>query len=149
MDDRAARSAAWARAVRHGVGGFYLVTAGINAGLVVADPSVYHDFADESFLPIVLRLWEDVVMADPTFWFLLLAAGELALGVLLLLGGRAARVGWVGVIGFQLLLMLFGVGFWWWSVPALALLVPAARADWAHLAGGAPGPVPAPNPVRR
>jgi fatty acid desaturase len=26
-------------------------------------------------------------------------------------------------------LMLFGVGFWLWSLPALAVLVPLARAD--------------------
>jgi hypothetical protein len=142
MKDPAPGTAAWARVARHVVGGLYLVTAGINVGLVVADPSVYGDFADESFLPVVPRLWQDVVMAAPTFWFLLLAAGELLLGVLLLLGGRAARAGWVGVVVFHLLLMLFGLGFWFWSVPALALLVPAARADWPHLAGGTPAPRP-------
>ena len=128
MSDDAARTAARARVARHVVGGLYLTTAGINVGLVLADPSVYQHFADESYLPFVRRTWADVVMAAPTPWFLVLAAGELVLGVLLLLGGPAARVGWVGVVVFHVLLMLFGVGFWLWSVPMLAVLVVAARA---------------------
>jgi hypothetical protein len=35
-------------------------------------------------------------MAAPVFWGLCLAAGETALGLLLLAGGRAARLGWAG-----------------------------------------------------
>ena len=149
MNDPGPRAARWGRIARHVVGGLYLVTAGINAGLVLADPSTYQHFADESFLPVVRRLWEDVVMATPTPWFLLLAAGELLLGVLLLLGGRAARIGWVGAVLFHVLLMLFGVGFWLWSLPALALLVPAAWADWPHLARPAPARESVPDPLRR
>lgn len=122
-------------AVRRGVGGFYLFTAGVNAGLVAADPGVYRAFADESFVPVVTRAWHDVVMAHPLPWLLALAAGELVLGVLLLRGGRAARAGWAGVLVFQLLLMLFGTGFWLWSVPVLALLAPVVRRDWPLLAG--------------
>jgi hypothetical protein len=33
------------------------------------------------------------------------------------------------VIVFHLALMLFGWGFWLWSAPALALIVPLALAD--------------------
>jgi hypothetical protein len=149
MSDEATRSATWARVVRKVVGGLYLTTAGINAGLVIADPSVYEHFAGESFLPFVRRTWEDVVMAEPTSWILLLTAGELLLGILLLLGGRAARIGWVGVVVFHVLLMLFGLGFWLWCVPVLAVLVPAARADWPQLSGGAPMLRPDPEPLRR
>jgi hypothetical protein len=149
MTVTAARTNTWARVVRHVVGGLYLTTAGVNVGLVVADPTVYERFASESFLPFVRRLWEDVVMADPTPWILLLAAGELVLGVLLLLGGRPARVGWVGVVVFHVLLMLFGFGFWLWSLPALALLVTAARADWPHLTPRTASPPAAVDPLRR
>ncbi len=39
--------------------------------------------------------------------------------------------GWVGVLLFQVLLMLFGPGFWLWSLPAIALLVWLARRDLA------------------
>ncbi len=58
-------------------------------------------------------------------------AGETTLGILLLLGGRCATIGWVGVIAFHVLLMLFGYGVWLWSVPALVLLVFLARRDTA------------------
>ena len=76
-------------------------------------------------------------MADPAVWGLLLMAGELTLGTLLLVGGRAARWGWYGVIGFHLLLMLFGFGFWLWSVPALVVLVLLARRDGVLTGSGA------------
>lgn len=62
-----------------------------------------------------------------------MAAGEGILGLLLLVGrGRLRAVGWVGVIVFHVALMTFGWGFWLWSVPALALLVPAAVSDTRH-----------------
>ena len=108
--------------------------AGINAGIVFADPQSYQHFADGAYLEFVTAQWNNIVMANPSFWGLLLAAGEVLLGVLLLSGGPAARVGWVGVIAFHVLLMLFGPGIWMWCIPALAVLVPAARADWPQLA---------------
>lgn len=131
-----------AESVRRVVGGFYLVMGGINAGIVAADPETYRPFADGAFWSFVTTAWHDVVMTHPYAWFLLLAAGEVVLGLLLLRGGPAARLGWVGVIAFHVLLMAFSFGIWLWSVPALALLVPAARADWPALSRP-PGVVPA------
>jgi hypothetical protein len=128
-----------ARGARHVVGGFFLFTAGVNAGMVLADPTSYEAFADSAALEGVRRQWDQVVMADPTFWLLALALGEALLGTLLLLGGRYARVGWIGVIVFHLLLMAFGPGIWLWCLPALALLVAAARTDWAQLSGPGAG----------
>ena len=119
--------------VRRFVGGFYLTMGGINAGIVFADPTTYTRFADGSFLPFVTRMWSDVVMSAPTFWGLLLAVGEIALGVLLLRGRRGARVGWAGVLVFHLLLMLFGLGIWLWCLPVLAVLSPVAWAEWPTL----------------
>jgi len=121
------------RTTRRFVGGFYLTMAGINAGIVFADPETFRHFADDSYLWFVTRLWGDIVMAHPSFWGMLLAAGEIVLGVLLLHGGRAARVGWVGVLLFHVLLMLFGLGIWLWSLPVLAVLIPVVRADWPNL----------------
>jgi len=77
--------------------------------------------------------WSDVFMAAPVFWGLCLFLGETVLGTCLLAGGAWARVGWAGVIAFHVLLMLFGVGIWLWAVPALAVLVALARADWPYL----------------
>jgi hypothetical protein len=111
------------------VGGFYLVMGGVHLGLVSADAEVYRHFADHGLFPFVRDGWQQVVMAEPAVWGLLLMVGELTLGTLLLVGGRAAPWGWCGVIAFHVLLMLFGFGFWLWSVPALVLLVHLARRD--------------------
>lgn len=116
---------------RQVVGGLFLTTGGVHLGLVAADPGFYRHFADAGLFPFVREGWQDVVMASPAVWGLLLMAGEIALGTLLLVGGRAARWGWCGVIAFHLLLMLFGFGFWLWSVPALIVLVTIARRDEA------------------
>jgi hypothetical protein len=104
------------------VGGFFLVMGGVHLGLVSADPAVYRHFADHALFPFVRTGWQDTVMAAPAVYGLLLMAGEITAGTLLLVGGRAARVGWAAVIIFHVLLMVFGWGFWAWSVPALALL---------------------------
>lgn len=111
------------------VGGFFLVMGGVHLGLLSADATVYADFARRGLFGFVREGWQDIVMANPEVWALLLMAGEITLGTLLLLGGRPALVGWAGVITFHLLLMLFGWWVWAWSVPALALLVPLARRD--------------------
>ena len=103
-------------------GGFFLTMGGIHVGLVAADPETYRHFADSALFGFVRTGWAEVFMAHPALWGLLLAAGELTLGVLLLLGGATARWGWVAIMVFQVLLMLFGWGFWFWSLPALAVL---------------------------
>jgi len=116
---------------REVVGGFFLVMGGVHLGLVAADPEIYEHFADAGLFPFVRDGWADLVMAAPSVWGLLLMAGEIVLGTLLLVGGRAARWGWYGVITFHVLLMLFGFGFWLWSIPALVVLVTLAHWDQA------------------
>lgn len=111
------------------VGGFFLVMGGVHLGIVSVDPQTYDPFADHPLFPFVHDGWQSIVMAHPAFWGLCLMAGEITLGTLLLVGGRAARWGWVGVIAFHLLLMLFGFFFWVWCIPAVALLVLLARHD--------------------
>src|SRR3954453_11455319 len=111
------------------VGGFYLSMGGGHLGLVAADTETYRHFADAGLFAFVRAAWQEVLMAHPAMFGLALAAGETALGVLLLIGGRYAVLGWAGVISFHLLLMLFGFGVWLWSVPALALLVHLRRKD--------------------
>jgi hypothetical protein len=119
--------------VRRVVGGFYLTMAGVHLGIVAADAGTYRHFADAAFLDIVRSGWEAVFMRTPELWGLALFAGELSIGVVLLVGRRAARLGWAAVIAFHLLLMLFGLGVWLWSVPVLLLLVPVAVRDWPRL----------------
>lgn len=112
------------------VGGFFLYTGGVHLGIVAAGPHIYAPFADGALFTPVAEAWARIFMGAPVPWGLALSAGEAALGVMLLRGGVWAKVGWAGVIAFHLGLMLFGWGFWLWSIPALAFLVPAALADW-------------------
>jgi hypothetical protein len=119
---------------RRVVGGFFLFTGGIHLGIVAADPEYYRPFGDDGLFGFVRTGWSEIFMAQPVFWGLMMALGESTLGVLLLAGGRPARVGWLGVVAFHLLLMLFGFGYWLWCLPALAVLVTLARRDWPALA---------------
>ncbi len=111
------------------VGGFFLVMGGVHLGLVASDPQIYRDFADHALFGFVRTGWREVVMAAPAVYGLLLMTGEVVAGSLLLVGGRAARVGWTAVIVFHVLLLVFGWWVWVWAVPALLLLVDLARRD--------------------
>lgn len=132
---QAARTSRWtARAI---IGSFFLWTSGIHVGIAAIDASSYQHFADTAVVAWVERGWNEVFMARPRAWGLAVAAGELLLGILLLRGGGAAKVGWLGVIGFHLVLVLFRWWFLIWSAPALLVLVPLARRDWPLLSRGA------------
>ena len=111
------------------IGGFFLVMGGVHLGLVAADPEVYRHFADDALFAFVVDGWREIVMTRPELYGLLLMAGEIALGTTLLIGGRAAYVGWSGVIAFHVLLLVFGWGVWLWAVPALVVMVPMAIRD--------------------
>lgn len=115
---------------RKAVGGFYLFTGGVHLGIVAADPELYRHFADGALFDFVASGWQDAFMAHPAAWGMVMAAGETVLGVLLLRGGRWAKWGWAGVVAFHLALLLFGWGFWVWSLPALAFLILVAGKDW-------------------
>jgi hypothetical protein len=107
----------------------YLASAGVHCVLVTVNPNAYRHFADNAVLPVVAHAWRDVFMADPDAWGLTVALGEVLLASALLIGGGWRRLGYAGVIAFNLALTLFGWGFWLWSAPALALIVPLALAD--------------------
>ena len=111
------------------VGGFFLTMGGVHLGMVAADTEIYRHFADGALFAFVRNGWREVFMAAPAVWALLLMVGEVTLGVLLLVGGRAAPWGWGGVIGFHLLLLLFGFWAWVYVLPALLVLVTLARRD--------------------
>jgi hypothetical protein len=107
---------------RLGIGGFFLVMAGINIGIVLGDAETYRHFADQGLFSFVRNGWLDIVMAAPGMWIGLLAAGEIAIGTALLAGGRWTLPGYAAIIAFHLALVLFG---WWilvWSGPVLLLM---------------------------
>ena len=116
-------------ATRGCIGGFYLVMAGINIGLVVGDSEVYRHFADQGLFSFVRDGWVDIVMEAPGVWIALLAAGEIVIGAALLAGGRWTLPGYAAILAFHIALVLFGWGFLTWSGPVLALVSLAARRE--------------------
>jgi hypothetical protein len=84
------------------VGGLFLCTSGIHVGIVSADPSMRSSGSREA--PAAAR-----PAPAP--------------------GGVAARLGWMGLIAFHVLLVLFGWGFLFWSGPVLTFLVWVAVRD--------------------
>jgi hypothetical protein len=124
---------------RRVVGGFYLSMGGVHLGIVAADPNTYTGFAEAGLFGFVREGWSQVFMADPALWGACLFLGETILGIALLAGGRAARLGWYGVIVFHVLLMLFGFWVWLWSLPAITVLVLLARRDRRNLLPADPG----------
>lgn len=122
------------------VGAFYLVMAGINIGCLVTDATVYETMADGGLFAAVRSGWRDIVMAAPELWIGLVAAGEIAIGLALLLPQPWPRAGYVAAIVFHLLLMLLGWGFWLWAVPALVVLALAARHDDVFVRSTVPRP---------
>jgi hypothetical protein len=97
------------------LGAFFLVTAGINIGLVVADRTIYRAFGDQGLFSFVRSGWRDVVMDLPGVWIGLLAAGEIAIGLAFLARPPWPRVAYLAAGAFHLALMLFG-----WGVYALS-----------------------------
>jgi hypothetical protein len=105
-----------------------------HTALAMFDTETYRPLADAALAEWVFRDWQTVFMADPRQWGLALAVSQLLIASLLLF---ARRVGYLGVIAFNLILMLFGWTFWWWSVPALAFAVPAAVHEFRTASRGA------------
>jgi hypothetical protein len=111
----------------------------------------YTGFADPAHLGWVTETWRAVVGPNQVFFIGVLAAFEIAVGVLALVGGRATRLAYVGVIGFYAALCLFGWIEVVWAlvmVPAMAMLLRAERtAATAPPAEHAPAQAAEPRPA--
>jgi hypothetical protein len=105
-------------------------SAAVHVAIVVTGTETYRQFADTAFLPFVQQAWLSVFMPHAALLGLLLAAFELTAGLLILAGGRKTTLGLLGALAFHLGLMLFGWGFWFWSVPMLAVLVALLHYDF-------------------
>jgi hypothetical protein len=117
------------RATRISIGEFYLVMAGINIGLVVGDSEAYRHFADRGMFSFVRNGWAHIVMTAPGVWIGLLAAGEIAIGIALVAGGRWTLPGYAAIVVFHLALVLFGWGILTWSAPVLVLMALVIRRE--------------------
>jgi hypothetical protein len=120
---------------RLAVGVMFTGGAVVHVAIVVTGTATYRQFADAAFIPFVKQAWVSVFMPHAALLGLLLAAFELAVGLLILAGGRKTTIGLVAAIAFHLGLMLFGWGFWFWSVPMLATLIALLRFDFGNALG--------------
>jgi len=109
--------------------------AAIHVAIVLTGTEAYRHFADTAFIPFVKQAWLSVFMPHAALLGLLLAAFELAVGLLILAGARKTVLGLVAAVAFHLGLMLFGRGFWFWSIPLLAMLGALLRYDFDNALG--------------
>lgn len=124
-----------ARVGRLAFGVMFTGGAAIHVAIVVTVTETYWHLADTAFIPSVKQAWLSIFMPHAALLGLLLAAFELAIGLLILAGGLKTRLGLLTTIAFHLGLMLFGWGFWFWSIPILAMLVALLRFDFGNALG--------------
>ena len=121
-----------ARAGRLAVGAMFAGGSVVHVAIVVTGTETYRHFVDTAFILFVKQAWLSVFMPHAALFGLLLAALELAVGLLILAGGRKTTIGLLAAIVFHLGLMLLGWGFWFWSAPMLAMLIALLRYDFGN-----------------
>ncbi|HET6533915.1 MAG TPA: hypothetical protein VFH03_25300 [Actinoplanes sp.] len=122
---------------RLALGVFYLFAGALVHVIYLAAGASYAGFADAAHVPFVRTAWHSVVAPRQTLVIGLLILFEAAVGVLVLLGGRAAQAGMAGILGMQAGLLLFGwvlTGFATVMLVAVGLLL---RAQVHHDRAGA------------
>ena len=85
------------------VGGIWLAGAAFNAGWTLRQAAPY-SWLEESAVPVYRWFFGEVAARSPVFWTLALIAGETALGLLTIAGGRWTRPGLLGGALFSLFL---------------------------------------------
>lgn len=111
------------------VGLIWLAGAAFNA-LVTLRMSDAFAWLEESPVPVYRWFFGDVVGAHPAVWTVLLAFGELVLGVLTLARGGWARFGLAGGALFSALLFSLGTVYTLVMGPYALLLARLARWDY-------------------
>ena len=137
------------------LGVFYVFAGAVVHAVYLATGASYASFADAAHVAFVRTAWHAVVAPHQGFFIGLLILFEAVVGVLVLVGGRRARLGLLGILGMQACLLLFGwvlTGFATVMLIAAGLLLRAQlRQDRAAAVtgqggsrdrGDARGPVP-------
>jgi hypothetical protein len=122
---------------RLALGVLYVVAGAVVHAVYLATGTSYATFADAAHILFVRTAWHAVVAPHQTFFIGLLMVFESVVGVLVLLGGRWARLGMAGILGMQACLLLFG-----WVITAFATVMLVAvglllRAQLRHDRGRA------------
>jgi hypothetical protein len=102
--------------------------------LTFATGGDYTGFADGSYLPFVMDTWRSVVAPNQYIFIPLLIAFEVAVGVLVLTGGRRTQLALVAAIGFHIGLMFFGWQYYPFSIAMIIAFALLLRAERKHAA---------------
>ena len=90
--------------IAHGiVGGIWLAGAAFNAGWTTRQAAPF-EWLEESLFPPYRWFFGEVAAQSPVFWTVALVAGETALGILTIAGGKWTRLGLLGGVLFSLFL---------------------------------------------
>lgn len=103
------------RAARVFVGIFFIIMAiGVNVVLSIAAPDQFVKLGtDTALIPFYAWVFQTFVAPAPQAAGILAATGETAVGLLILSGGRRARLGLLGAIIFLIIITPLGI----WTLP--------------------------------
>ena len=90
---------------------WYLGGCAIHTQNALSRPDIYATFGNAPLYPLLGRMWASFVMPRITDFALLLAAFELAVGILLLSHGRAVKIALTASLLFNLFLVQLGLGY--------------------------------------
>jgi hypothetical protein len=112
-------------AARIFVGVFFIIMAvGVNVVLSIVAPEQFVKLGtDTPLIPFYGWFFQNIVALAPQLIGILAAAGETALGLLILSGGRQAKLGLLGAIIFLIVITPLGI----WTLPNPVLAVGLAR----------------------
>jgi hypothetical protein len=102
---------------------WYLLGSLVHIKFVLTDTRVYAQFGSSSLFTAIRDLWTSIVMPHITFFALVLAAFEMATGILILSKGRFVKSGLAASVSFNLFLLQLGLGW-----PA----IPGTWSDFVH-----------------
>ena len=107
--------------VRIILGIVYFIGALINLRFALQSPEVYQTFADFAVIPFYRTLWSSIVMPHITKWLLLVVGCEIIMGLFILSKETLVKIGLLGGIVFNLML----IPFWWsgWGVINLFIVL--------------------------
>jgi hypothetical protein len=125
---------------RLALGVFYVFAGAVLHTFYLATGVSYATFADAAHVAFVRTAWHSIVAPHQTIFIGLLILFEAVVGVLVLMGGRAAQLGMAGILGMQACLLLFG-----WILTAFGIVMLVAvglllRAQLRHDRGRTAGP---------
>jgi hypothetical protein len=90
---------------------WYLVGGFVRVKFGLTNNQIYQRFGETSLFAASRELWASVVMPHITFFALLLAAFEIATGILILSKGRYVKIGLTVSVLFNLFVVQLGLGY--------------------------------------